>query len=152
MRLSVADIAWAAGIIDGEGCVSMTRSYVGTNRRVTESFQIRLRVRMTDRPTIRRLHAMFGGTFNAHAPQNPRTDKPSFLWACHDLVAARVLKRVLPYMLTKRRQGVLALRFVALRLRCGRQRDWPGGRCPQRLVSGRRRLFEAITQLNRRGP
>jgi hypothetical protein len=148
-QVSPTTIGWAAGIIDGEGCISMTRCYVGTARRVTESYQIRLRVRMTHYATVRKLQKIFGGTFSKHPSSTPRA-KCTYLWQCGDLLTIEVLTIVLPALLTRRKQALLVMEY---RQRCyGVQSTWPNGRCPPKLVRLRHHFFMRLATLNKKGP
>lgn len=63
--------AWAAGIVDGEGCISITMQKPGVNRRKTPGFQVRISVRMTCERTIKRLYDLYGGTFKLSLSRNP---------------------------------------------------------------------------------
>lgn len=147
---SETDYAWAAGIIDGEGAILMTRNAPGTNRRKTLSFQVRISVRMTHNETIRRLGRIFGGTIKGAKARDPKRHRPTLDWYVGDLLTVDVLTKVLPYLTTKREQADLVLEF---RQRCFPK--LPGGRgatCPDDLVKLRRKYFERLRELNRKGP
>lgn len=146
MRIDETDYAWAAGIIDGEGTIGMTRNRVGTNRRATESFQVRISVRMTHKQTVKKLHALFGGTFKLARAVYSLRHNDCFEWYVGDLKTVEVLNKIRTHLVTKKKQANLILRF---RSTCF---DRPrGSRCPSFLVARRRRYFERLKNLNKRG-
>lgn len=147
---SKLDYAWAAGIVDGEGAISMTRARVGVNRRTTPSFQVRISVRMTHEPTIRRLHAIFGGTVTVAKARDTERHKPAFGWYAGDLLTVEALKKIRPYMTTKKKQAELVLEY---RERCCPPRRLGRGMpCKASLVQMRQRYFDRLSVLNRKGP
>lgn len=68
-----AEIAWAAGLYEGEGtCV-----------RLTSGRGQWMAIRMTDKEPIQRMYKLFGGTFRDepfNAPEIAKGWKPKFLW------------------------------------------------------------------------
>ena len=147
MKPTETDYAWAAGIIDGEGCIAMTRAKVGVNRRKTESFQVRISVRMTHGDTIRRLHELFGGTFKRARSRDPLRHKSTFEWFVGDLATETTLRLVTPFLITKRSQAELVLKY---RAECCPPIN--GGICAPVLVQRRRRDFDRLPSLNNKGP
>src|SRR6266567_5810924 len=133
------DYAWAAGIIDGEGAICMTRCLPGINRRKTLSFQVRISVRMTHPPTIKRLHRLFGGTFKISKSRYPLRHKAAYEWYAGDLLTVTVINLVLPYLLTKLAQAKLVLRY---RRECANPDIRL--RCSAALTTKRRRYFEKL--------
>lgn len=140
------DYAWAAGIVDGEGTIAMTRANPGVNRRKTLGFQVRINVRMTHEPTIRRLHAIFGGTCGYHKPQNAARHKPIYGWYVGDLLTVQCLRLMRAYLTAKRAQADLVLEF---RERCFTVA--PGKECQPDIAALRLSYFDRLTDMNRRG-
>lgn len=144
------DLAWAAGIIDGEGHIGMTLSKVGVNRRRTPSVQVRISVRMTCERTIRKLYELFGGTFKLSLPKNPERHKLVYEWFIGDLDTFDVLCDLLPYLVTKQDQAQLVIEY--------RNECCPSGHrgrgylCSVGLVKRRLEFFHTMAELNRRGP
>src|SRR4051812_10898075 len=72
-----AEIAWAAGLFEGEGCLRVNDTY-GAKRPRAELVS-------TDEDVVRRFHAIVG-VGNVHGPypsRNPeRGHKPKTVWAC----------------------------------------------------------------------
>jgi hypothetical protein len=100
--------AYFAGLIDGEGCIRMDR--LVSEHRETPCVE----VKMTCRKTIEALRDHFGfGTIFERKPEKPHY-KPQWRWRVRNKSAALVLQRVLPYLITKRREAeaVFARRFI----------------------------------------
>lgn len=97
-------IAWAAGIIEGEGCISLLRSE-GARRNY-----VSLQVNMTDEDVVEKLYNIFKvGTFAPwHPPSHKNTGrKPQFRWRVSGRPAEEVLWRIAPH-LGKRRLAKFA--------------------------------------------
>lgn len=99
---SATDWAWLAGLIDGEGHVTLL------NDRHGEPGIPHVGVGMTHGPTLARVHALFGGSLNYKPARTPgRRDQWVVRWSC--AAARRILAGVAPYAVTKREQGALVL-------------------------------------------
>lgn len=144
-------IAYLAGLIDGEGYIGVKR----THRRDATSpiFHERIQVRMVHEGAIALLAATLGGNYyreKAHA----NNGRPLYCWQASDALAARILERVLPYLIVKRAAAENVLRLRAskndprARLR--------GGQTQRRLMDAdvlaeREVIYEHAKVLNRVG-
>lgn len=111
------DIAWLAGIIEGEGCI---------DSQTLNGNQARVRVSMVDEDIIRRLESLTGIGHVRKSSAKPRSEhhKQAWEWYVNDRKSvARLLLAIYPIM-GKRRQASIA---VALE-----QLPWP----PQRRRKG----------------
>jgi hypothetical protein len=108
------DLAWAAGVIDGEGCISLTRRSPQTSRQVNCNYRLILKVTMCHKPTIARLRKIFGcGTLHKQkAQQSYWTD--SWVWFCNATDAGACLRLLREFLLTKAKEADVALQFLAL--------------------------------------
>jgi hypothetical protein len=95
--------AYTAGLLDGEGTI-------GINRTQADTYAIRVAVGMTDvaASIISGLQRSYGGRVNPMKPGG-ENHRPKLRWAVEGESAARVLEAVLPYLILKRGQAVLAL-------------------------------------------
>ena len=103
------DLAWAAGIFDGEGCLRIYRSRHGNSRRW--SYGADLRVRMTGAVVIHRLREIFGvGAIRSI----DRTQNHLLIWEWR--VGARDVLKVLPfvrpYLVLKAREADLLIEMA----------------------------------------
>lgn len=91
--------AWAAGILEGEGCFSIHRRKDRSN-----TLNTAIHCEMTDEDIIRRLHAVFKvGTVNARRNMSGRKDtrarKATWIWSAQKKSdVLEVILRVLPYL------------------------------------------------------
>ena len=100
-------IAWAAGFIDGEGCIIMAKSYPKGAKLPT--YRVDVIVANAEEPPLYQLHRLFGGRIGM---PKKATDKQraSYEWrSTGSAHAARTLKILLPYFLIKGPQAVVAI-------------------------------------------
>lgn len=108
-------LAWAAGIIDGEGHIGIRRPWPEK-----QTLRLYLDVSNTHIATIQRLVAIFGGLWRVSQRKGNR--QPIAVWTVSHRKAERILRDVLPYLFTKREQAVGALEYRKLvRHRGGKQ-------------------------------
>ena len=107
---TVAELAYFAGIIDGEGCLSLT---VGKRRAnglsLTRATQ--LYVGNTDPRVIQWIQSRFGGSVALRPSPHPERHKPLWRWLCSGANIEPVLRAVLPYLIIKREQATLILAY-----------------------------------------
>jgi hypothetical protein len=115
MTYSQAELGWAAGCVDGEGCISIRREAVSRSGR--PQYALYLAVGNTDPRMPRKLHAMFGGSLvHKNARQKQR---PLFEWRVFATRAGKVLEVLRPYMVIKGEQADVAIAFAATIRRTG---------------------------------
>ncbi len=117
--IPVRDLAWAAGLIDGEGCITIQYKKANIkNGSRNPSHSLLLKVTMTHEPTVRRLHKLFEvGTIQLQRLSLKDADKPwnpAFSWICNPRAAAYVIAWIRPYLFTKAEEADIALEFAAL--------------------------------------
>lgn len=97
--LQVRDLAWAAGILDGEGSFGIYKADKG------KSYQLTLAVASVDDKMCPKLHDMFGGHFRV-------SKRGAAIWRVIGRSAAEVIRQVLPYLVVKRDQAEVCLEFA----------------------------------------
>lgn len=98
-------VIWAAGIIDGEGCIDIDAP-IRWNLRVT--------IGMCHRPTIIRLRTIFGRKGSSfYLGQGAR---PFWVLKYHGAAAYALLDGVYEYLLTKKREARIAMDLMRPRL------------------------------------
>ena len=114
LRLTKTDIAWAAGVVDGEGCLYISRQRPNGRDRMNDSFRIGLKVTMGHLPTIEKLARTFAvGTVQNHVGRNERVNA-SYSWICMCAQVKPVLVAIRPFATTKQQEIELALTFLGL--------------------------------------
>lgn len=123
------EVAWAAGILDGEGCL-----------RVNEQGNAYIAVDMTSLPPIRGLRRLFGGAITKYPLPSGRT---RYRWRLGSPQVAETLRALIPYLTTKLPEAKVLLRYVEERAHTYR------GSAARKRAAGkvRRRLGEL-----KRGP
>jgi len=118
------EIAYLAGIFDGEGCISTASNY----RLPITSRSLQLGIGMTTAEPLYLCSSIFGGKIRQR--QETSRKKVLFYWYLYGHRAETFLRVVQPYLTVKRDKAALALSFIA----CGH------GNTPRKLE-----LAELIT-------
>jgi hypothetical protein len=126
-----SDLAYAAGIMDGEG--SFTVSYSPR----WKSFIGDIGFAMTKPEIVYLFQQWFGGAVSYSVPKNPK-HSDVYRWRIHSIEKRRkFILAILPYLRLKREQALLFLKFV----------DLP----PNWAKDDRMKIVEEIQKLNKRG-
>lgn len=100
-------LAYTAGIIDGEGCISIQKSTGLKHRR---NFFLSVRVTNTNEWLVNWLKMQYGGCI-VFRPNHDGIAKDSWQWSLGGPKAAEMLEYIKPYLMIKRPQADLALAF-----------------------------------------
>jgi len=106
------DIAYIAGILDGEGYIGVKRGSVRKGC-VNRSYHARIQVRMVDESAIAFVAQTLGGSYykeKAHATNG----RPLFCFQASDAAAETILRTVLPYLRVKRGAADIVLELRRL--------------------------------------
>lgn len=107
---TVATLAYTAGIIDGEGCIGIYKE--GRKGRWIY-YVLAVNVGNTNPQLIEYLYSNFGGQSWKSPRLPPR--KTAYCWRLQAKSAGEFLKLIFPYLLLKKPQAELALKFQARR-------------------------------------
>ena len=111
--VSETDIAYIAGLFDGEGSIHIKRSIESKKkhnnkpgRRLSNSMRISMEITMTDESVLRYVHEVLGvGTLNRKPRKGKRKDGTKYLmqyrWRCTFRDAYYVCRLLWPYAHTK---------------------------------------------------
>lgn len=146
--------AYLAGIIDSDGYVTVAKSnknrVVGNAKWTYRAYAPRIGITGT-RPAPHRLAAeTFGGTPWSRQPDNPQ-HRLAHYWTISGPAATSALRLMLPYLLVKQEQAVLAIELGELitaqfaEIRATRK---PPYKVPEEMLAERERLWAAVTVLN----
>lgn len=126
VALSDEEWAYAAGVIDGEGCIK--------GRKSSRSITIDLHVTNTNAELLLWLQQRLGGSIHRHHDGCGR-------WWAAASTQRDILEGVLPYLVTKRDQAEAALRLLDIR------RDRTGHLYSDSEHAERESLFQKLRQL-----
>lgn len=96
------ELAYIAGFIDGEGCIQVTTK--GT---------LSLVVVNTDIAPLQFIMDIFEGNVSISTRETERR-KRAYRWSIKERDTPEVLKTLLPYLIVKRQEAVLAIEFSAV--------------------------------------
>mgnify|MGYP001617584251 CR=1 FL=1 len=140
-KQEVAEWAWLAGILDGEGSIRIERP------RGHKLGAIRIAVRMASLETIERCREIthVGSLYEPPVPDNRQK---LYQWQICGKAPIGVLRHCLPFMVTKQQQAQLALEYGEL---VQNYHPAPGKPVPGGIVARREVLRDKMLQLNKRG-
>ena len=105
-------IWWAAGLFDGEGCITIdhVRPYRKAGER-TSKFRLKMRVGMTHEATVRRFAvALECGTIN-NRKRYKANEADQWVWSVQGEKCYQALKRLMPFLFTKAVEAKIAFEF-----------------------------------------
>lgn len=113
------DLAYAAGIIDGEGCIGIWRKL---QQQRYLSYDMRVTVSMIDEWLPNWLRFAFGGSITYHKSKQ-KNRQPQWQWRITANQALAFLILILPYLTIKRPQAELAIAFQQASYRATNKTD-----------------------------
>ena len=137
MTLTETTYAYLAGLIDGEGTISIYLNHRGYYITQTSITQV-------NEPLIRWLQETFGGNVHNVKNNNPNKHQERWKWQITSTLMREHLPRTLPYLRLKRRHAEIAIEFLS-----GRRRG--GNPITDADLLTQEELYEEIRILNRRG-
>ncbi len=108
MNRKTTDLAWAAGFIDGEGCL-----YIGKHQR-GRYHVLSLSVTQIKLLPLRKLKRIFrvGAIVRHKRGKGERPNfRPAWRYECSSASLCALLKKIVPYLANKRREAQLAIQF-----------------------------------------
>lgn len=99
--MTVEQLAWFAGVVDGEGCFRISE----------KRFDPIFAIKMNHLPTIKKLRRLAGG---GHLYRNlPRENsKTSWTWRLNGRAATSIVLQLIPFLYTKKREARLFLKAL----------------------------------------
>ena len=102
------DLAYIAGLFDGEGCIRIDRAKSKTSKtRIIHRVSCQLSMANAFIPKLFQFY--FGGTYGGKKVK--KGYKPQWYWVVTSFTAEAFLKVILPYLKLKREEAKLALDF-----------------------------------------
>ena len=107
-------LAYAAGIVDGEGCISIYSKSIrnGQYKGILKNYHLTVVVTQKDGKLVDWLFGNFGGSVSLHKKWE-RLDEKCWMheWTLNYQNASRFLKQILPFLIIKKKQAEIAIRF-----------------------------------------
>lgn len=94
------ELAWAAGLFEGEGCRTSSRG------------RPRLQIKMVEEESVRRVAAILGGrVYGPYGPYKSQLgSRPTFLWVAEGAVMEVAIEKIAPYLSSWSRERILSPR------------------------------------------
>jgi hypothetical protein len=115
---NVSVLAYTAGVIDGDGSISISRE---GGRKGTRNYTLSIWVANTDRRLLDWLRSVYGGSVS-NPQKRSQYRKPMYQYHLTGWRVATLLGLLLPYLKLKHPQAELALQFQSRKLRYGLDR------------------------------
>jgi hypothetical protein len=146
---SETDWAYAAGFVDGEGCIAVVRSFVQSRQRY--SYGVHVVVANTDRTVLDWMQTLWGGwVVSVTSPGRGSGARPSWTWRAPTGTSAEYfLSGIRPYLRLETRQCENAMDMIGL-LRRSRYTLGPR-QLPAVWLADQEKLYWTQRELNHRG-
>jgi hypothetical protein len=137
------ELAYLAGIVDGEGCICLCETADMSGRKYRREgdtrFRSRLYIKMVDPEAALLAYEVFGGGLCVSKPRT-KANWPQITWTVTERRAARAIQQLLPYLLIKTERAKFVIKMAEL---CARhQHIGRGYRVSKEELDERRKLIE----------
>lgn len=126
-NLNSTDIAYLAGLFDGEGNINIYQLKAGKSGRVTNSYELSVAIYNTHRPVIDWLYENFGGYVQTKSYGKTNSFKShwkdNYTWKIGANKALEFLEMVRPFLRIKDQQADVAIKFQFAKSHRKRVRD-----------------------------
>jgi hypothetical protein len=143
-RIKATELAYMAGIIDGEGTICITKTNGGT-RSIAKNFDVLVVVNMTRPTPLDFIAKRFGGTVTRRE-RGSKNYAAIFRWFACANRARKFLMAIRPFLHLKCKQADIALKYLTLKR--GRKGSTP---LTKAIIAAREKLYLRCKKLNRRG-
>ena len=152
--MNKTDLAYIAGIIDGEGYVGIKRATVRKDC-ASRSYHARIQIRMVDESAIAFIARTLGGTYYREVRDIDK-HRALYCFSASDALAASILRAVLPYLRVKRGVADIVIELRAMqangrkhRTKVVGHRDFPNSHGTVRRVANLAYSDEYIAECER---
>jgi hypothetical protein len=112
-RLDYSFVGWTAGILDGEGCISIRRPDLrGRHGRASLTYSPEMRVKMTHKTTIERLTRLVPCAALNRCKPGRNNKRICRRWDTSHFYTEMCLRAMSPFFLTKCLEAITAFRFT----------------------------------------
>jgi len=108
--MSRLDYAYCAGLFDGEGCIQI----VNDKSQGWNSWKLMIQMTSTSISSLNKMVGVFGGNYIEHKRCATDNLTPRFIayhWALNGAKAYKTLKKLKPFLVEKREQADIAMKF-----------------------------------------
>ena len=135
------DYAYAAGIIDGEGCIAITDG--SPTNKGGQSWKISVEVSACSQQMVDKMVGILGGHRKTLSVR-PCMHYVQYRWTLYGRKAYEALKKVKPYLTEKKAQADLATNFYIHQSRC---KYYAGKKLSNEIISKRKAMQQRLKDL-----
>jgi len=132
-------LAYMAGIIDGEGSISIDVQSPNKTRKY-HYYSIRMNIINTNLELMEWLVKNFGG--NLYKNRKVEKRKQVYKWSIYSRKAAEILQQTLPYMIVKKPHAIILIEFMD-------SMGVTGWHVPEEIRHYRQQLYLKVRELNK---
>lgn len=140
------DLAYLAGIMDSDGCISISKWPAMGNR--TDRYVLELTVVNTSETLMRWLVEKWGGWYKSRRRVSEK-HKETFDWKFTNNRAVEILEQILPYLVVKSAQAKNGMAFVKENTHKSKGQ---GGKLGSEEIARREYHYQTMKALNKFGP
>lgn len=140
------ELGWTAGIIDGESCISLHKSYRNVRRGtgISPVYALSVQVACTDLRMLSKLRRLWGGSLHPKGTRQKEYHSQAWYWTLTGKNASALLESVKDHLVTKQEQAEVALEYQG-----GYQ--YAGKQTPVEEIARRDDIRRRLTLLKGRG-
>lgn len=110
-NLTPAELGWAAGVVDGEGCICIYGRPQRVTKKGVRALALVINVGNTDPRMPLRMQELFGGAYSRLAEKRVNR-KPAFQWLLTGRPAGECIRLIYPYLVIKKEQAEIAMAYA----------------------------------------
>lgn len=152
-KLSSLSISYAAGFVDADGCIGIAKSKNVRNPKCPR-YSLRITVMGVHKGIIDWFQKNFGGSVHCKVSRHGNScylphHRVQWRWEATGNVAIPIIKQLVPYLIVKKEQGELAVKFQEMK---NRDRGKYGTRpVPHDIINTREKMYLEMRELKRVG-
>lgn len=147
LSLRATEKAYLAGVIDSDGCISISKMKARTHGATNARYVLTINVVNTSETLMRWLVERFGGRYKVRRRASEK-HRATFDWWFNNAKAADLLKTIERHLLVKGEQAAVGIELI----RGWRTNHGRGATTSPDEVERRERLYLRMRGLNRTGP
>jgi len=153
-KLSDVDLAYAAGYVDADGCIAISRSKNRYRNQLRPTHNLVVTITGIDEEITRWFEKVFGGSVHTKSTKHGAScylphHRVQYRWETSGIVALELLKQLTPFLRGKKDQGELGIKFQD-----GKIRTWGefrGRKVPKDVWEEREEQYLLMRELKRKG-
>lgn len=144
-KLSKSDLSYIAGIIDGEGCITILK-----RKRLNEKifYILSLSIGNTEIKLLKWILKNVGGHICKRPTQYKKYYRRYWIWTMYANNVASLLNKVMPYLIIKSKQAKIAISFQKHITDTDRRGKCSNGGMPTHYIQKREKYLLKITNLH----